>query len=189
MEARRLFAGVRVDATEALRGLLAELRREWAGERIRWTRPENWHLTVEFFGETPEGKIPELEKALAAAAGEAQAFGMEIAGLGTFGSPRHPRVVWLGIESAGLVRLRECVQAALREAGWQPEAREFAPHLTLGRIERPQEPRRFAETVDRLRGWAAERQAAKELILFESAAGRYVPIGRWELGKIKNEEF
>lgn len=189
MEARRLFAGVRVDATEALRELLAELRREWAGERVRWTRPENWHLTVEFFGETPEAEIPRLEAALAKAAGQAPPFGMEIGGLGTFGSPRHPRVVWLGIESAGLRALHAAVEAALREAGWQPEAREFAPHLTLGRIERPQEPRRFAETADRLRGWAAERQAAKELILFESAAGRYVPIGKWELGKIKNEGF
>lgn len=175
-----------MEATDRLRALVAGLKRAGAGERIRWTRPENLHLTVEFFGETAEEEIPRLAAALAKAAGKAPAFELEIGGLGTFGSPRRPRVVWLGIESAGLVRLHECVQAALREIGWKPDAREFAPHLTLGRIDRLKEVRRLAEMAERRREWAAEKQAVKELILFESAAGRYVPIGRWELGKIKN---
>ena len=140
MKARRLFAGVEVEATERLREFAAELKREWAGARIRWTRPENLHLTVEFFGETAEDEIPRLEAALAKAAGET------------------------------------------------PEARAFAPHLTLGRIERLKDVRRFAETVARRREWSAGKQAARELILFESAAGRYVPLARWPLGKPRDPE-
>ncbi len=46
MNTRRIFAGVSVEATEALRAGLAELQRELRGERIRWTRMENLHLTV-----------------------------------------------------------------------------------------------------------------------------------------------
>ena len=188
MKARRLFAGVEVEATERLREFAAELKREWAGERIRWTRPENLHLTVEFFGETAEDEIPRLEAALAKAVGETPAFEMDIGGLGTFGSPRHPRVVWLGVESAGLRALHAAAEAALREAGWTPEVRAFAPHLTLGRIERLKDVRRFAETVARRREWSAGKQAARELILFESAAGRYVPLARWPLGKPRDPE-
>ena len=40
MKARRLFAGVRVEATKALRELTADLRRELRAERIRWDRLE-----------------------------------------------------------------------------------------------------------------------------------------------------
>jgi RNA 2',3'-cyclic 3'-phosphodiesterase len=181
--ARRLFAGVAVAATAPLRELVAGLRRELAGERIRWTRLENLHLTVEFFGAVAEARIPELTRALAAAAGAAAPFTLELAGLGTFGRPRQPRVLWLGVESAGLRELHGAVGAALRAAGWPPEARAFAPHLTLGRLERRKDPRRFGEIVARAGGAPAGEQAVAELILFESVNGRYVPLGKWELGE------
>ena len=65
MKTRRLFAGIAVEATEALREVAGALRRELRGERIRWVPPENLHLTLEFFGEIEEGRIAELEAALA----------------------------------------------------------------------------------------------------------------------------
>ena len=169
MESKRLFAGVEVPAPAGLRRALADLQRELRGERIRWTRPENLHLTVEFFGATAAEKIPDLEKALAAAAKRSSAFALRLARLGTFGGLRHPRVLWLGVESA------------LREAGWVPEARAFAPHLTLGRIARLNDPETFAAAVAAPRGEFAPDQRVRELVLFESVSGRYVPIGRWPL--------
>jgi RNA 2',3'-cyclic 3'-phosphodiesterase len=181
MKARRLFAGVRVEATEELRARMSGLQQELRGERIRWTRLENLHLTVEFFGETEEARVPELEQALAQAAAGAKAFKLKLTGLGTFGGVRHPRVLWLGVESEGLKELHGRVEAALHEAGREPEAREFAPHLTLGRIDRLKDAERFAEVVEGQRAWTVEEQAVRELILFESVGGRYVPIGRWPL--------
>lgn len=182
MKARRLFAGVEVQATEGLRRALAELRRELEGERIRWTRLDNLHLTIEFFGATEEEQIPGLAAALAAAAGKAAAFPLNLGGLGTFGGGRHPRVLWMGAESEGLRALHGRVEAALREAGWTPEAREFAPHLTLGRLDRLKDAERFGAVIRRAPGVAPEAQAVRELILYESAAGRYVPVGTWPLG-------
>ena len=167
MNSRRLFAGVKVAATAALRQRMAELQRELRGERIRWTRLENLHLTVEFFGATDEARIPELAGALAQAAEAAPAFTMKLEGLGTFGGARQPRVLWLGVASAGLQALHGRVAAALREIGWKPESREFAPHLTLGRIARLKDPPRFEETVQS--GWGGGVQDVRELILFESA--------------------
>jgi 2'-5' RNA ligase len=181
MAARRLFAGVKVEPTEALRALTAELPRVLRSERIRWVRLENLHLTVEFFGFVEEERIPELEPALAQAAAGAPAFPLRLTGAGTFGNPRQPRVLWLGVEAAGLHTLHGRVAAALREAGWTPEARPFAPHLTLGRLARLQDPRRFRDVLARLQARAADEQAVRELILFESAAGRYVPLRRWPL--------
>lgn len=185
MKPRRLFAGVAVAAPAELRALVAELRRELNGERIRWVRLENLHLTVEFFGETAGERIPDLEKALAKAAAGAQAFTMKIGGLGWFGGARHPKVIWLGVEPAGMGRLHECVNAGLREMGWEPEAREFNPHLTLGRMGWLGNTARFHAVVENHRDWAAPGQPVKELILFESVLGKggpkYVPLGRYPL--------
>ena len=182
MKTRRLFAGVAVAATEEMRGWGGELRGGLRGEGIRWARLENLHVTVEFFGEVGEERMGGLAQALGRAAAGAQGFPLRLAGVGTFGGALHPRVLWLGVESAGLRDLHGRVAAALREAGWEPEAREYRPHLTLGRIDRLEDLRRFTEVVSRCRAPETEAQGVRELILYESAAGRHVPLARWELG-------
>lgn len=180
MGTKRLFAGVAVAVTEELRRALADLQRELQAERIRWTRPEKMHLTVEFFGFVELARIPKLAGALAQAAATPP-FPLRLGGPGTFGNPRHPRVLWLGVESAGLVELHAATAAALRAAGWTPEARPFAPHLTLGRLERLRDPQGFREAVARWRANGVQEQTVRELILYESVAGRYEPLARWPL--------
>lgn len=186
MKMRRLFAGVAVEATEALRAALDGLRQELNGERIRWVRMENLHLTIEFFGETAADKIPDLAGALARAAEGAKACAINLSGLGTFGGARHPRVLWLGVVSEGLAELHARVEASLREVGWSPEVRDFVPHLTLGRIERLTDAERLAEVLGRMGGIAGVEQFVRELILYESVSGQYVPLGKWRLGLGKN---
>ena len=56
-------------------------------------------------------------------------------------------MLWRGVDAPGLAELREAVAAELRAAGWTPEARPFAPHLTLGRIGRLKNARTFQETL------------------------------------------
>ena len=181
--ARRLFAGVAVAAAPALREVLAQLQRGLRRERIRWVRLENLHLTLEFFGFVEEEQIPALSGALAPAAAGTQPFPLHIGGPGTFGPPRHPRVLWLGIESPGLQALHARLAAALPVAGWKPEAREFAPHLTLGRLDRLQEGEKFQAELARIPAGTLDTQTVQELILYESAAGRYVPLARWPLAR------
>ena len=181
MRTRRLFAGVAVAATAELRRTLAELQRDLRGEKIRWTRPEKFHLTVEFFGLVEPERIPALEGALARAAAGANPFPLQLGGPGIFGSPRHPRVLWLGVEAEGLLALHAATAATLRAAGWTPEARPFAPHLTLGRMDRLQDPAKFQAALAAASGRPAQVQDVREMILYESIAGQYVPLARWPL--------
>ena len=111
METKRLFAGVAVAAGDGLRRARTELQARLRGEAIRWTRLENLHLTVEFFGATEPARIPELEAALAAAAARAAPFALRWSDWGTFGPPRQPRVLWLGVEAPGLAELHAAVAA------------------------------------------------------------------------------
>jgi 2'-5' RNA ligase len=183
---KRLFAGVSVEATDALRELAENLRQALRNERIRWDRLDHPHATVWFFGAVEETRIPELERALEVAASGVSAFNMKIQGLGTFGSARRPGVVWLGIESeSGLRQLFAALVAPLAAGGWPPEPREFAPHLTLGRISGLRDMRLFRETLERYREAVVQAQSVQELILYESVLGRggakHVPLGRFAL--------
>ena len=90
-------------------------------------------------------------------------------------------MLWLGVEAPGLAELHAAVAAEWRAAGGTPEARPFAPHLTLGRIDRLKNARGFPETLRAVPTNELPAQAVRELILYESAAGRYVPLARWPL--------
>src|SRR5262249_11816634 len=62
-------------------------------------------------------------------------------------NPRRPRVLWLGLSGdlAALAGLQGNVEAVCAALGFAPEARPFAPHLTLGRL------REGASPADRAR--------------------------------------
>lgn len=101
---------------------------------LRWTRPEQWHLTLAFLGEVPDTGVPALTAALADALGEAMGdtpMRLRLAGGGCFGD----RVLWVGVagDSRALRTLAEDVAAAARGAGIEPSAAPYRPHLTLAR--------------------------------------------------------
>ena len=184
--AKRLFAAVAIEASAALRELAENLRRELGPERIRWERLRHPHATLWFFGSTADERIPELRRALAAAATQVPAFAMKIRGVGTFGGARRPQVLWLGLErDPGLADLHAALVARLAPGGWEPEPRAFRPHLTLGRISGLRDARRFGETIMRYRAAMVPDQAVRELVLFESrlrpGGAEHLPLERYAL--------
>lgn len=113
-----------------------QLERQAPSESVRWVRPEGIHLTLKFLGDTPVGKLDAIRTALAAVASRASPCTFTVGGLGCFPNPRRPRVIWVGIQTAGgeLTALQQAVEAAMKPLGFPPEGREFTPHLTLGRV-------------------------------------------------------
>lgn len=110
-----------------------------AGTSVRWTPPENLHLTLRFLGDTPEELLDPLSRALDAIAAGAPSFELELGGAGAYPEARTARVLWVGLVDADrkLRRLRNQVEAAVRGLGWKREGRPFQPHLTLARLRRP----------------------------------------------------
>jgi 2'-5' RNA ligase len=103
----------------------------------KWTHPSDLHLTLHFLGQTPAGRLDAVRDAMARAAAKVHPFQITFAGIGTFGSPRAPRVVWLGLSEptafASLFRLHAELAAHLSAAGFELDARPYRPHLTLAR--------------------------------------------------------
>ena len=110
-----------------------------AAASVRWTPPENLHLTLRFLGDTPEEQLAPLADALDAIAAGAPSFELELGGAGAYPEARAARVLWIGLVDAErkLRRLRNQVEAAVRGLGWKREGRPFQPHLTLARLRTP----------------------------------------------------
>ncbi len=69
-------------------------------------------------------------------AGATPVFSMRFGGFGAFPTIRRPRVIWLGVEASAELRcLKQDVEWALGDQGFEPETWAFHPHLTLGRAD------------------------------------------------------
>lgn len=127
----RLFVSISPPSS-ALDALDAELgpTRSVAPHGLRWTRPEQWHLTLAFLGEVPEADVPALTAGLADAQDE-RPMSLRLAGGGCFGD----RVLWVGLagDVHALRTLAGATADAARAGGVVLEDKGFRPHLTLAR--------------------------------------------------------
>jgi 2'-5' RNA ligase len=144
--------------------------------------PENAHLTLAFLGSTEDAKVPELSKALEAVAARAGPFDLQLRGGGAFGSPKRPRVLWVGVEgdTAALHQLHGWTEAALQPLGYQPEHRDYRPHLTLARARDPRGDPTLARCAGALANRVLGAARIDRLILFRSQPGpggsKYTPL-------------
>jgi 2'-5' RNA ligase len=132
----RLFTAI--DLPENVLGnLVALLERLTPTAIIKWSPPQNLHITVKFIGEWPEVSLPELQKRLAALPARPP-FHVQLRNVGFFPNPHSPRVFFAGIEAPpDLAALAREVDWALTPIGVSPETRPYTPHLTLARIKEP----------------------------------------------------
>ena len=115
--------------------VLARAPRLSLGGRVRWSRPENVHLTLKFLGDVREEELGDLCAAVEEVCGRHAPFDAELAGFGAFPSARRAQILWAGISagSGGLRSLATDLDAALAPLGFEREKRPYTPHLTLGR--------------------------------------------------------
>lgn len=106
-----------------------------------WRPRENLHLTLRFFGDTPEPVADDVDAGLAEAALRAIPFDVRLKGVGVFGGA-DPHALWVGVaESAALASLAAGCERAARRAGLKPEPRKFTPHVTIAYLRNPDRDR------------------------------------------------
>lgn len=100
-----------------------------------WVHPEDFHITLQFLGDTPEDRLPGLSDAIQEAVRTASPFRLSVEGLGLFGRPGNPSILWAGVtgELGPLQELQHKITSALSPLGYPPETRPFNPHLTVAR--------------------------------------------------------
>ena len=146
----RLFLAI--DLPEEQKQWLVEhrFRKEWFGfgEGFRFTRPETLHVTLNFLGEVPAERVPEIEGALSRVTLPGP-IDLHVAGF-TFFPPRGPIRVFVA-QFGGAVEVVRVLHARLEDAleplGFAREARPFTPHVTLARAEERRKPRGISRVL------------------------------------------
>jgi 2'-5' RNA ligase len=165
----RAFIAVSIDpqVIRQISAVIIQLR--LALPEVRWVKPEQIHLTLKFLGDIEPNLVDPIANALQQAVKLFPQFTINAKGLGVFPSVRHPRVLWVGLEGAELIKLAADVEAALKPMGFLPEARSFQPHLTIGRWRRFDGPAK--NLLQELEGWKNHNYGASRvqaMTLFQS---------------------
>lgn len=151
-----------------------------------WSKPENVHLTLKFFGNVAPDHIPRISAAATRAVAEFSTFQIRIGGTGVFPRASRPQVLWIGIEdrSGRLSELQRRVEDECAVEGFPKENRVYKPHLTIARLRTPEGARQLAETHLQT-NFAAIEMRVNEVILFRSQlspkGSKYTVISKHEL--------
>ncbi|MFD2613658.1 RNA 2',3'-cyclic phosphodiesterase [Paenibacillus gansuensis] len=131
----RIFFAVPLPAE--VKELLHLQTQKWHNEISfsKWTHPEDYHITLKFIGEASQEDSRRYDEIARQTAAGHEPFGLRLSGVGAFGRPGRPSVLWAGAAGAldALGRLEQQLTAGLAGAGVPRENRPFRPHITLAR--------------------------------------------------------
>jgi len=172
----RTFIGfpLRVDKVflRARHNLMAALKEE----RISWTNPDQYHVTLRFIGDTELSVIKNIGSALHGGIGVPERIRLEMSGLASFGPRKRPRVIWVGFEETGFFDLLKLeVDRALELCGIPAVEQPFRAHLTLGRVRNLQNLQSYYITVEEMNQQFNSSVIFEKLVFFRSIPGSRGP--------------
>ncbi len=181
----RVFCAVELpDVVRArLEDHILRLRKEVPEAAASWSRVENIHLTLKFFGNVEVKRIEKFSAAAERVVKQFSPFHIGVGGTGVFPRPSRPQVLWIGISdpSGQLGALQEKFENECAAEGFAQENRAYRPHLTIARLRKPEGARQLADAHLRMQFETIE-VPLKELVVFRSElsskGSRYTPVSR-----------
>jgi 2'-5' RNA ligase len=170
-EVWRVFCAVElpVEVRARLEDHVSRLRKEVLDAAASWSRVENIHLTLKFFGDVEVKRIPRISEAAARAVKGFSTFQIGVGGTGVFPRASRAQVLWIGISdpSGQLTALQEKLENECAAEGFPKEDRAYRPHLTIARLRKPEGARQLADTHLQMKFERIDVEL-KELVVFRS---------------------
>ena len=164
----RLFAGIPLpqNVRDHVARALDMVHPAQRAARNPWIPSVNWHITLAFYGEQPEGMVDQLVENIQAAARETAPFELGLAGAGVF----HQEVCWIGLSDSAEVLgpLAQKVRGSYT-SGDQHTKNRF--HLTVSRAGRHGG---LADAMSALSVYRGPVWTADHICLFHSTLGQGV---------------
>lgn len=112
------------------------LKEKFRDPGLRWTNPDQFHLTLRFLGYVPSETAPAISTALQNACSRFHSFEVKARRAGAFPDLRRPRVLWIGLEepTGSLSALRQAICDATQPFTDEFEEARFSAHVTLARV-------------------------------------------------------
>ncbi len=157
METLRTFIAIDIQVESALKKKWTELKLLLHNDSIKWVDEHTIHLTLFFLG--------------------VQAFKITLNGLGVFGNPNQPKVIWVGIsESKELFKLKEIINQTVSLFGYHEPNGKFSPHITLGRVKQVRTPVELTNYIDKNRLEVFQEVEIGRVIFYQSILTTTGPI-------------
>jgi RNA 2',3'-cyclic 3'-phosphodiesterase len=170
-ESWRVFCAIELPAQvrARLEDHVRRLRKEVPDAAASWSRVENIHLTLKFFGNVEVKRIARISEAAERVARQFSTFQIGIGETGVFPKPSRPQVLWIGVNdpSGQLSALQEKFENECAAEGFEKENRAYRPHLTIARLRKPEGARQLAEAHLQMKFEPVDVEL-KELVVFRS---------------------
>jgi RNA 2',3'-cyclic 3'-phosphodiesterase len=120
----RLFIAIPIP--DEIKRYISSIQQVFHSFPLRFVKPEQMHLTIDFLGEVPEEKIENIVRDLGKI--RFNAFNIRLTDLGSFPSKDKIRVIWIGIDkNEDFIELQENIRKVSNHRG------KLMPHLTIAR--------------------------------------------------------
>lgn len=144
----RLFCGLPIPY-EVRRNLELLLQHLKPLADIRWSPPENFHITTRFIGEFPDDEVEKIKSVLRELPKPGE-LRIAIRGLGWLPSPEDPKIFLAGVESNFLNDFAQNVNLQLAKIGIKKKITPYLPHVTLARISSKDETSALEKAIQTL---------------------------------------
>jgi RNA 2',3'-cyclic 3'-phosphodiesterase len=165
---------------------IAHLRKAVPDAAASWSRVENIHLTLKFFGNVALDRIPKISAAATRTTEQFSKFQIGVGNTGVFPRASRAQVLWIGVNdpTGKLSNLQKRLEEECAIEGFEKENRAYKPHLTIARLRKPEGARQLADTHLNTNFPTIEVQL-HELVVFRSElsskGSRYTAISRHQM--------
>lgn len=129
---KRIFIAINLPYN--IKNALLANRKRWRHLDVRWTNPENMHITVEFLGNLDRQELSKVLKAVQGAVLKTEPFDLYLDKIVLGPNQIQANMFWATVSLNGsIMKLKNLVQNNLELCGFMGEKREFKPHITLAR--------------------------------------------------------
>lgn len=166
---KRIFLAIDIVLSESYRSRIQKLKSDLTDERIRWVKPENYHITLHFFGDTRAEDQAKLVRLLTEFVSKRKALSFSLGHLAFFKKGRDPQVLFVSVEkSLGLQQLASDLETVLVDSGYAQAEKSFRPHLTIARMKKLEDREKLIGVIKKIGEFAGQAVQVEKLVLYES---------------------
>ncbi len=186
-EKKRIFTGVKIDFTERTQNFYSSAKDALNESDIKWTEPENMHITLKFLGDVQADKIPKISAKLKNIAKSHDEFKPLLKGVGVFKDFYRPKILWFGLRNCPeFEKIKNGIENSLSDIGFEIDYRKFTPHLTVGRFKTSVSSDQLKKFVNTNREVYLQAVSVSDIILYESIlspqGSQYTVLEKFPLG-------
>lgn len=121
---------------DEIAAIIEELKKAYP-HRLKWVKRENLHITLQFIGDVPAGRVDKLSADFGSMMSDQSAIEIFNPKLEAI-PPKDPRLIWLHYDynCTGLERVVNGIRDYLTKNNFKIDKKPFKMHVTLGRVKK-----------------------------------------------------